>query len=169
MIEVNQFYKDNVYTPSRKTTARVKFEILDNSAYEDCNISTSPEAIISRKDQLINKERETSFKYATYEKNYFKLDGSFRIPPKNNEIDNNELGWWSDDICNDEGIFDTPQEIDFTFDTIHRSPGLTINFDTKNKEYATDFIVEVFDENNNTIYSLNENNHTKDIYLMATP
>ncbi len=169
MIEVNQFYKDNVYTPSRKTTARVKFEILDNSAYEDCHINTSTEAIISRKDQLINKERETSFKYATYEKNYFKLDGSFRIPPKNNEIDNNELGWWSDDICNDEGIFDTPQVIDFTFDTVHHSPGLTINFDTKNNEYATDFKVEVFDENNNTIYTKQENNNTKDIYLMATP
>ena len=169
MIEVNQFYRDAIYAPVRKTTARVKFEILDNSAYEDYNISTSPEAVISRKNQLINKVRETSFKYATWEKNYFKLDGSYRIPPRNDVIDNNELGWWSDDICDSEGIFDTSQVIDLTFDTIHSSPGITLNFDIKNKEYATDFEINVFDEDDNVIYSLNESNNTKEIYLIPVP
>ena len=45
-----------------------------------------------------------SHKYATFERDYFRLDGTFYIPPKENEGDS-ELGWWSDVISDSEGLF----------------------------------------------------------------
>ena len=35
MIKVSKNFKEAVYAPTRKTTAKVSFEILDNEAYND--------------------------------------------------------------------------------------------------------------------------------------
>ncbi len=166
LIEVNQFYKDNVYTPSRKTTARVKFEILDNSAYED-NISiVTGESPISRKHQLTNKVRKMSHKYATFERDYFKLDGSFHIPPSQNKGDS-ELGWWSNDICDENGIFNPYQALEFNFTEEHNSMGLTVTFDTLAREYASDFDIEVYRLDDTLIHKEEVRNNNKSTYVMV--
>lgn len=143
MIEVSPSFKQTVYAPIRKTAAKVSFEILDNEAYLDNTSTVSTEAEISRKDQLTNKERSMSNKYATFERDYFKLDGSFRIPPRPDETDN-ELGWWSGELCGADGVFAIPQTVEFTFVEEHNSMGLTIHFDDKTREYAADFDIDVF-------------------------
>ena len=112
MIKVSKKFKEAVYAPTRKTTARVSFEILDNEAYHDNTPTATSEAPISRINQVTNKIRNMSHKYATFERNYFKLDGSFYIPPKPNEGDS-ELGWWSADICDENGVFTPYQVLEF--------------------------------------------------------
>ncbi len=143
MIPVSNGFKQAVYAPIRKTTAKVKFEILDNEAYGDNTVTVTGEAPISRTDQLTNKIRSMTRKYATFERNYFKLDGSFYIPPSVDEGDS-ELGWWSEDICGADGVFSTPQVLEFVFQESHNSMGLTITFDPKSMEWASDFIVNVY-------------------------
>ena len=81
MIKVSKQFKEAIYAPTRRTTAKVSFEILDVEAYDDHTVTVISEAPISRKEQLTNRERSMSHKYATFEKDYFKLDGSFYIPP----------------------------------------------------------------------------------------
>lgn len=144
MIKISKQLKEAVYNQNkRKTTAKVSFEILDNEAYGDNTTTVTSEAPISRTDQLTNKKRYMSHKYATFERDYFKLDGSFRIPPKAGE-GNYELSWWSGDICNNEGTFNPYQILEFDFTEEHNSMGLTITFDTVNNEYASDFDIEVY-------------------------
>jgi len=143
MIKVSKNFKEAVYAPTRKTTAKVSFEILDNEAYNDNTPTVTGEAPISRKDQLTNKIRTMSHKYATFERDYFKLDGSFYIPPKPNEGDS-ELGWWSGDLCDENGIFTPYQVLEFSFTEEHNSMGLTITFDSMANEYASDFDIEVY-------------------------
>ncbi|WP_336822937.1 hypothetical protein [Sporosarcina sp. USHLN248] len=143
MNEVSREFKQAVYAPIRKADAKVHFEILDNAAYSDRTVTPSSEAPISRKDQVTNKVRSMSHKYATFEQDYFRLDGSFRIPPRPNEGDS-ELGWWSGDLCNANGVFEHPQSLTLTFDDDHDSMGLTIHFDNLTREYPVDFDIDVY-------------------------
>ncbi|MFJ7933716.1 hypothetical protein [Sporosarcina sp. NPDC096371] len=143
-------YKQAVYAPIRKTAAKVSFEILDNDAYLDNTSVVSSEAEISRKDQLTNKVRNMSRKFATFEQDYFKLDGSFFIPPRPIEGDD-ELGWWSGELCGADGVFAVHQTVEFTFLEEHNSMGLTIHFDNKTDEYAADFDIDIYRADNTLI------------------
>lgn len=143
MIEVSREFKSSVYAPIRKASAKVNFEILDNAAYGDRTVTASSEAPISRVEQVTNKNRSMSNRYATFEKDYFRLDGSFRIPPRPDEGPD-ELGWWSGELCGADGVFAVPQTLTFTFNDDHDSMGLTIHFDALSREYAVDFDIDVY-------------------------
>lgn len=166
MIKVSKKFKEAVYAPTRKTTARVSFEILDNEAYHDNTPTATSDASISRINQLTNKIRNMSHKYATFERDYFKLDGSFYIPPKPNEGDS-ELGWWSDDICDENGIFNPYQVLEFNFTEEHNSMGLTITFDTMANEYAKDFDIEVYRLDNSLIHKEEVIGNNKPTYVLV--
>lgn len=167
MIKVSQQFKQAVYNQNkRRTSAKVSFEILDNEAYYDNTSSVTSEASISRKNQLTNKKRNMTHKYATFERDYFKLDGSFYIPPKSNE-GNGELGWWSDAICDENGIFTPYQVLEFNFAEEHNSMGLTITFDVLSKEYASDFDIEVYRLDNTLIHKEEVINNDKTTYVLV--
>ncbi|MGL4571863.1 MAG: hypothetical protein ACRCVJ_12450 [Clostridium sp.] len=146
MIEVSEKYKKAIYKPKRYFKGRVKFKILDYKAYKNSK-RVSSNSIISRQSQLTNDMRMPSAKYATFEKDYFKLDGSFAIPPKANE-GNFELGWWSESLSNENNIFDTDEFVELTFDTPRSSMGVTIYFDVNNEEYPVDFDLDLYSEDN---------------------
>lgn len=164
MIEVSPEYKQAVYAPIRKTAAKVSFEILDNDAYLDNTSVVSSEAEISKKAQLTNKNRNMSRKFATFEQDYFKLDGSFVIPPRPNESDD-EFGWWSGELCGVDAVFAVPQTVEFTFLEEHNSMGLTIHFDNKANEYAADFDIDVFRADNTLIAHESIIGNTKTSYV----
>ena len=94
MQSVSNQFKQAVYAPARRTDARVIFDISDVDAYEDATVEVTSEAEISRKDQLHNLVMQRPA-YATFEPNYWKLDGSFVLPPKPDE-EGHEVGWYSD-------------------------------------------------------------------------
>ncbi|MHB8077423.1 MAG: hypothetical protein ACYDGZ_27250 [Desulfosporosinus fructosivorans] len=147
MISLSQQYKDAVYSPSRAMGAKVIFQITDVTAQGDASITVTAEASISKKAQLANDQNELSGKFATFENNYWKLDGSFVLPPKASES-GPEVGWWSNDICGSDGIFPVPQVITVQFTQNHSSIGLTIFFDTLTDECASDFTIQVYDSLN---------------------
>lgn len=166
MIKVSQQYKQAVYAPTRRTSAKVSFEIFDNPAYEDNTSTVTSEATLSRKQQLTNKIRSMTHKYATFERDYFKLDGSFHIPPKSSE-GNSELGWWSGDICDENGVFNLYQVLEFNFTEEHNSMGLTISFDTMANEYASDFDIEVYRLNGALIHKEIVANNSAPLYVLV--
>lgn len=163
MIEVNEQFKRAVYAPIRKTTAKIVFEVLDNEAYSDATPTATSNAPISRINQIYDKVRTMSNKYATFERDYFKLDGSFKIPPRPDEGDAN-LGWWSGGLCGADGIFQTPQALTIDFSEGHNSMGLTIVFDRQTNEYAVDFEIRVYQANDVLIASAEITSNTKTAY-----
>ncbi|MBC8588101.1 hypothetical protein [Paratissierella segnis] len=166
MREVSNEYKQAIYAPIRTTKGRVTFDISDVTARGDVNdISTTTESIISNKQQLINKKREQSLNLATWEPNRFKLDGSFVFP--DDAIGNNgELGFVSDNLCNENGIFELEPTLIFTFGGPHSSMGITLTFDVLNDEYATEFIINAYDSSNNLV--LSEHVVDNDLVQVAT-
>lgn len=153
MQNVSNEYKESVYAPIRTTKGRVTFDISDVTARGDVSaISTTTESIISNKAQLINKKREQSLNMATWEPNRFKLDGSF-VFADDTMANNGELGFVSDNLCNEDGIFELEPTLIVTFGGPHSSMGITLTFDIFNEEYAKEFIINAYDGSNNLILS----------------
>lgn len=152
MFEVSTDYKREIYSQrkGRKFEAKVRFEVVDDDAYKDVSVilpkisSLSPLA----NRQIINRKRKMDNKFGTFEKDYFKLDSKFKIPPTEHQIvnDNIEMGYWSEIISDEFGIFGDPLELELNFAEKHNSMGLTIYFDTLNNEYATEFYIGVYDD-----------------------
>lgn len=160
MYSVSDSYKQAVYAPERTAKARLTFDISDVSAAGDVStITTTSQSILSDKQQLINKKREQSYNLATFEKDRFKLDGSFSFAD-DTIANNKELGFCSDILCGADGSFSNYPTLTFNFNSAHSSMGLTITFDVLNNEYATDFTVKAYDSNNNVIDSVDIINNT---------
>lgn len=132
----------NPYVSTRYSNIRVKFEMTDTDAAEDTTPIATSEAAISSLAQIHNRIDEMSKKMATLEKDYFLLDGSFELP---DESDNGEVGWWSGEISDENGILITPQILEFNFTKDHSSAGFTVVFDNKANEYASDFTIQAYD------------------------
>lgn len=167
MIQTSDEFKKAVYAPSRMIKAKVRFEILDTGAFRDNTKVVTSEAVISHTSQLTNKIRKMSSNYTVLEKDYLKLDGSFVLPPHANEMVNSELGWWSNILCDNSGIFTPYQVLEFDFTKEHSSMGLTIYFDILNNEYASDFDIDVFGTSGNTIKheAITNNTNSRYIYI----
>lgn len=165
MIQTSNKFKKAVYAPTRTCKAKVRFEILDTEAFKDNAKSVTGEAAISRKEQLTNKVRSMNAKYATFEKDYLKLDGSFVLPPKTNEVEEAELGWWSNALCDNNGLFNPYQVIEFNFNNEHSSMGLTIYFDILNNEYASEFDINVYGATGEVIKHETIINNTSSRYI----
>jgi hypothetical protein len=149
----------NPYTKTRWCDIDVSFELADVTAADDANVSATSQAEISKIEQVCNGVRRKTHKLATLEKNYFLLDGSFELP---DETDNGEIGWWSNEISNaDCEIY---QSLVFTFSQNHSSIGFSII-----NEFAKDFTIKVYNENNMIIAEDVVINNTKNMYISETP
>lgn len=167
MLEVSQAFTDAIVAPARRTTARVTFDITDITAAEDADVSVTSESIISRAYQLSNRKRDRP-KYATFEPGYWRLDGSFVIPPKP-EDEGFEVGWYSQELCDENGVFATPQVVDFAFSEPHSSVGLTVDFDLPVGECAEDFDIETYDGNNILLKKVEVRGNTEAHYVADEP
>jgi hypothetical protein len=62
-----------------------------------------------------------------------------------------------------------PQVLEFTFPDSHSSVGFTIVFDRRANQYAADFLIEVFDDNNNLMASEDVHDNTLNYYISDLP
>jgi hypothetical protein len=168
VVTVSNLFKQKIYAQERTINAKVMFEILDVKAYEDATYTVTGESEISRLNQSINKIRDMSHKYATFERDYFKLDGSFYIPPRENEGDS-ELGWWSDVLSGSDGSFVSRPAMTFTFAEPHSSIGLTFTFDRQANEYPTQFRIEAYGEAGESIVNEVISGNNNPVYYFQRP
>ena len=81
--------------------------------------------------------------YATLEKDRWKLDGSMITVP---EKDYGYCGYISKSMCDQDGNFDDPVKVRIFFggNTVNILPGLTIVWDTAHGEYAEEFTITAY-------------------------
>jgi hypothetical protein len=164
MENVSPEFQPAVYAPVRRTAARVTFDISDVTASDDATETVTSEAEISRKDQLTNQRLDRPA-YATFEEDYWKLDGSFVLPPKVTEP-GFEVGWYSAAMSGAGGVFSPHQVMEFTFTAPHSSIGITITFDMPANEYAVDFDIVVYDGAGAIIKSIPVTGNTLSRYVI---
>lgn len=136
-------FQDAIYAPERRVVARVVFSFADPEAVDGATTTLPPGAPISRPEQLLNGRWDTTRRYATYEQGYWRLDGSFVIPPDTGELPQDELGWWSQVLSDEDGEFDPALVLTVTLQDPVTTPGLGIAFDRAADEYAVDFDLDI--------------------------
>lgn len=161
MYSTTQAYKDAVYAPSRRVTARVRFDISDVTAEGDViSISATPTlASMSNVNQINNDILVPTYNLATLEQDRFKLDGNYSFPDSTT-ANNGEVGFVSSALCGSDGIFSTPQTLTVLFSGFHTSAGVTVTFDQFDDEYATEFNVSAYDASDVLIDSVDVTGNT---------
>ncbi|MBD0381280.1 hypothetical protein [Paenibacillus sedimenti] len=167
MYVASQIFKDNIYARSRRIVGRVTFDISDVSATGDVSsITTTTEAAsISSKAQINDNVRSSTYNFATWETNRFKLDGSFSFPDSN-VANNGQMGFVSSGLCDSFGVFSVQPTITIEFNSTHSSAGLTITFDQNNGEYATEFDATAYNASGGVIQTVSVTGNTD---VIATP
>lgn len=87
----------------------------------------------------INQLRESYLvfnKYATLEKNYLILDGSFSPSPSSTNINNSNFGLWSDSLSKENHVFDDAIVLNITLDRLISSNGITLKFNPDTDDYC---------------------------------
>ena len=134
------------YADIRRVNLRVTFELIDIHAAEASTASVSGAAIISHLPQLKDRNENVYGKFAVLEQDFWKLDGSFGILPE--DYSNLETGWFSDVISGDDGTFDLPPTLTFTFSEDISSIGFTLGFDGTHQQWPTRYHIAVYDGSN---------------------
>jgi hypothetical protein len=165
MISTSTAYQNAIGANSRKTSAKIIFEITDTTAKSDISsLTVTGEADISKKAQTYNEVRDMSGKYATFENDYWIADNSFHLPPKSTES-GFEIGWWSGALSQADKTFAITQEVLFTFTGDHSSIGISLTFDKLANVVAEDFTIEALDSSDVQIDIDTVTGNTNSIYV----
>lgn len=165
MYPVTDAFKTAIYATSRELKGKAEFEILDVDSAEDATPIVISEEDFSKKIQLYNGIRQMSGKYATFEDDYWLLDGSFSLPPKPTET-GFEVGWWSDALSQSNKTYAVSQVCTTDFTKDHSSIGITITFDVLTNEYAEDFTIVAKDSVGSMIHTEIVTGNTLSTYIL---
>ena len=148
--------------------ALVQFELIDVDAAQVADVQASiPPAAFSSLVQVHDEITQNSVKIATLEKDYWKLDGTFTLPSKNES--NGECGYWSEELSDNNGYFSKNPTLTFNFLTPQSSDGFTIVFDNKAIEVCSEFAITTFDALGNVINSSSIRDNQQTIYIVDCP
>jgi hypothetical protein len=154
-------FHEAIYRPLRRTVAEVSYELAAPEAKNNATADLPADNLFSRPEQILNNITDISHKIATFEPNYWKLDGSFSLPvyPAISEY---EVGFWSAVMSDGDGKFEDDIIIQIQFTVSQDIPVVGIAFDRPSNNFArkievtfygqTGVIYSESTENNNTAY-----------------
>lgn len=128
-----------------KTKASIMFGFVDVTAKQDSSLTVSDKQDFVDLDNLKEEELE-EIKYGTCEKNQFALDGTFELMP--DTLDN--MGWWSNQISNEDGNFTTPLTMEINFTQPHSSLGISLIF-SEAGDYCSNLNTKFYNASGNLI------------------
>lgn len=102
MIPVSTTY--NPYKQARHVGIEIMLDATERKAASHCTFTTNGQESISNISQIKKYEFE-DVKYATCEDGLVMLDGSYNYLP--DTLTNEHIGWWSTEISDENGDFDT--------------------------------------------------------------
>ena len=135
------------YADERRIDLEAVFELVDVDASTPATATGSKGTFFSMPFQTHDKISYMTRKTATVEPNEWKLDGSYFLVKEN--LDNDEIGYWSQDLSDEDGNIEI--HLYFEFATRQTSRGITVIFDDRTENYATDFKVIAYGDTGNVI------------------
>lgn len=143
-----------------KTSTIIEYGAVDVTAKADSNLSVNDTQTFSKLEEL-KKPNLQEIKYSTLEKNHFVLDGKSQNMGSN--VSN--VGWWSNEMSDSQGQFETPLTMEITFSQVHSSLGLTLTF--SQYAYPNRLKIQYYNANDtlileNTYYPDNHNYFCED-------
>lgn len=141
---VSQKYKEAIQRHRTEgyrnsTYAEVYFGLIDYEAKPDSELFASNQESYSDANNMYREVRPITESYATLEQDFFRLDGSQKLLPDNDDY--LPQGFVSSVLSDQNGYFKTPPYLEIVLGDMHSTVGLTILFDDISEQYAIDFIV----------------------------
>ncbi|MCL2397585.1 MAG: hypothetical protein FWC93_05905 [Defluviitaleaceae bacterium] len=135
----------------RRHEALVTFATAPASIKENIFMVTSTmQAIHSQRDQVVNNVSFTSGKLATFEPEFWRLDGSFMLPVDNN-VSRLEVGFVSGVMSTIRGDFSESPEITVHFSTPQDLPMVMVMFDQATGEVAEEVRIRAVHSNGSVL------------------
>ncbi len=131
----------NPFRRVREVDCQISFGVVDQAA-KNAEITGNDAGFFPRYAQTVDGAGEIHGKWASLEKNFWTLDGTFGLAPDN--LDGVQTGWWSSVISGADGRFASAPYIRYDFAQPLSTLGWTLRFDTKANQYASEVRVEVF-------------------------
>jgi hypothetical protein len=133
------------YADVRKVDLSVVFTLMDEDAAEMATPSTNDSCdIMTQLRQTLDGNELMGQKFTTLERDFWLLDGTFPLM-ESSDIKKYQSGYWSDTLSDENGEFDVPPTLVFSWEQNRSSIGFTIFFDDKSGEYPSRFMVRSFD------------------------
>lgn len=133
----------NPYGDSVFSNMRVSFRLVDTTAYADASPSVSEsEPGLTQMDQLHDLVDGMSAKWATFETQGWRADGSYSLIP--DDLTSHQTGWWSN-LSGENGSFASPPTLTFEFTADHSSIGFTVIFDDRAGRHPLSMTVYAYD------------------------
>jgi len=134
----------------RKSRGLVTFVDGADGVKSGAVVQTTAQAMFSRAAQLVNGVSHIGGKMASFEPNFWRLDGSFMLPVGASHSQM-EIGFVSLQMSDVEGIFSSVPEIVISFPTARNLPLVAVVFDHAAGEAAGSLRFRAFDGANNVI------------------
>ena len=144
MHEVSQAWKDmHQRQMLGESYIELSFSVTDPDAAEDVEATDDGHVYLSDTEQITIEEYRQAPKYATLEHNFWRADGTYRIPPT---VPDKYAGYIGATLANEDGLLSPAPVITLNFDKLYDTtlPGLTITWSTLYQEYATDFTITAY-------------------------
>ena len=132
-----------------KTKASIQFGFVDVTAKADSGLTVNNQQEFVNLEDL-KKDDIVETKYGTLERNQFALDGSFELMPDNLK----NMCWWSKQMSDESGNFETPLTLEIDFTESHSSLGLTFLF-SETGDYCNNLNIKYYDKDNILISNVN--------------
>lgn len=127
------------------TKTAISFGLVDVTAKPDGIFTATDKQSFVNMQQLKRDELEIR-KYATFEKDYFRLDDTFELFPDNTT--EHDFGLWSSSLSNENGEFVNPVVLTIEFTEPHSSLGLTFTFHEPTEDYCDNMNVKWYGSTN---------------------
>ena len=151
METVSKFWRENQAKQiTSEAFVEVSYYISDAELEVDSAEDNGALELLSNTSQAVDVvENREVIPYATLEENLWFLNGSkITIPPDRPGKDEEDLGFVSNQLCDEEGIFLNPPTIKIDFmKKVSILPGLTIVWSEAHDDFPSSFNIKTFDEN----------------------
>lgn len=141
MIPVSDTYSP--FPALRRVGVGVKFGVVDLTAKPGATSSVSEEGALPYSRRTINDIYTPGGKYASLERNLWRLDGTFDILP--DDTADIETGWWTESISGEDGVFATAPWIRYDFAAPVSTIGWSLFFDDKAGQFASSVRATCYD------------------------
>ena len=126
------------------TDIKVEYKDISLNAKTDLTATATDKQPFSNLSLLKNDNVEFK-KYETFEQDFWRLDGTFDEFPDTPENENFAL--WSLSMSDDEGLFDTPPQLELNFSNFETAVGLTMLFSTMTGDYCNNLNIKWYQNN----------------------
>jgi len=131
-----------------RTSPKVGFGLFALALKQGASFSAADKQTFSKTDDL-KTGNVGSKPYASFEPNFWLLDGSYKFKPENDSLVH--VGLMSLSMSDVDGNFDIPPVLTITFDNIQSSDGITIRFSSYTNDYANDIDIAYYDSSDDLI------------------